>query len=125
MPPHNVDKNTEEWLHRHKIRMTSDIDRYQIYQYAPYKMRYCGEDLYQTSRIDTEPLYTLKVPKSTLDRIVEDEANVLEQLQRSGNKNHYMYLVNQQKIEEEVRSQNPAVGKAYEQYRMLYKLAIS
>lgn len=70
---------------------------------------------------DTEPLYTVEISESELERIAEIEATVIEQ----GNYNLLEVLMAQQRHEKYLKDKFPSVKNAYEQYRLLLKLAES
>jgi len=126
------DQKLQEWLYRYDIMMKDTGVRRQIY-YSP-KMDY-GFHENANSKIDlkintySEPVYSLTIGKRALEEIVNTESKILDGL-KSGDRDYCEYLMKKETAERkkesaevEVRKNNPAVKKAYEQYIMLLKMA--
>jgi hypothetical protein len=74
---------------------------------------------------DTEPLYTVEIAESELQRIAEFEAQVFNNMKRYGHHNLFEILMEQKENEKLLRDRYPAVKKAYEHYSLMLKLANS
>ena len=79
--------------------------------------------LHQT--VETEPLFTLEITESELNRIAEFEDNVFNNMTQSGHYNMFETLMEQKRKERDLRDKYSSVKKAYEHYSLLLKLAES
>jgi len=74
---------------------------------------------------DTEPLYTVEIAESDLDRIAEFENQVFNNLRQNGHYNMFEMIMKQKEHEKILKEKYPAVRKAYEQYSLMLKMAES
>ena len=74
---------------------------------------------------ETEPLYTVEIAQSELERIAEFEEQVFNHMAREGHYNLFETLMQQKEKEKFLKEKYPAVKKAYEQYSLMLKLAQS
>lgn len=74
---------------------------------------------------DTEPLLTVEIPLSELERIANFENQVFNNMAQKGHFNMFETLMEQKEEESFLRHKYPAVKKAYEQYSLMLKLAKS
>lgn len=74
---------------------------------------------------DTEPLYTVEIAESELERIAEFEQQVFNNAKRTGHYNLFEHLMEQKEQEKLLRDRYPAVRKAFEHYSLMLKLAQS
>lgn len=74
---------------------------------------------------DTEPLYTVEIAQSELERIAEFEQQVFNNAKKTGHYNLFEHLMEQKEREKYLREKYPAVKKAFEQYSLMLKLAES
>jgi hypothetical protein len=74
---------------------------------------------------ETEILHTIQIPESSLDRLMEFYERVEESMKYTGSMDVFNHYIQRQKDEKSFREKHPAVQKAYDQYQMLYKLAMS
>jgi len=81
--------------------------------------------LSDTITYDTEPLYTVEIAESELEKIAEFESQVFNNLQQHGHYRLFETLMEQKEKEKYLRETYPAVKKAYEQYSLMLKLAES
>ena len=79
----------------------------------------------QHLQYDTEPLYTVEIPKSELERICDFEQQVFGNMRQSGHYNMFEVLMNQKEKEKYLRKKYPAVDLAYTNYSLMLKLAES
>ncbi len=74
---------------------------------------------------DSEPLYTVEIAESELERIAEFEQQVFNNAKRTGHYNLFEHLMEQKEREGYLREKYPAVRKAFEHYSLMLKLAES
>jgi len=74
---------------------------------------------------DTEPLYTVEIAESELERIAEFEQQVFNNAKQTGHYNLFEHLMEQKEQEKLLRDRYPAVRKAFEHYSLMLKLAQS
>jgi hypothetical protein len=74
---------------------------------------------------DTEPLYTVEIAQSELERIADFEAQVFNNMRKQGHYHMFEMLMEQKEEEKYLKDKYPAVRKAYEQYSLMLKLAQS
>jgi hypothetical protein len=72
---------------------------------------------------DTEPLYTVEISKSELERIAEFEDQVFNHMKRYGHYDMFTILMEQKEEEKQLKEKYPAVQKAYEHYSLMLQLA--
>lgn len=75
--------------------------------------------------VETEPLLTVEISQSELDRIAEFESNVFNNMKQQGHYNMFETLMDQKQEEKILRDRYPAVKRLYEQYSMMLSLAKS
>jgi hypothetical protein len=73
---------------------------------------------------DTEPLYTIEIPLSELERIKEFEEQVFNNIKQHGPYHYQMFevMLEQKQKEKKLRDKYPAVKKAYEHYSLMLKM---
>jgi hypothetical protein len=74
---------------------------------------------------DTEPLYTVEIAQSELERIADFEAQVFNNMKKQGHYQMFEMLMEQKEQEKYLRNKYPAVNNAYKQYSLMLKLAES
>lgn len=72
---------------------------------------------------DTEPLYTIEIAKSELEKIAEFESQVFNNMKQTGHYRMFETLMEQKNREKYLKEKYPAVKKAYEQYSLMLKMA--
>lgn len=121
-------ENARKFLNRYQMDIV-DANRRQQKCYLPPRYsisaRYADDELYQTIHYETETLFTIQVPESRLEDLVNFHNRVEESMKYTGSMDMFNHFLQKQDEEREFREKHPAVQKAYEQYRMLYKLAKS
>ena len=70
--------------------------------------------------VETEPMVEINVPQHQFRRLVEREAEFQDLIR--GNE-HANRVLQQHRLDERVRDNNPAVQNAYKKYLMLLELA--
>jgi hypothetical protein len=81
--------------------------------------------IHQDIVYDSEPLYTVEVAESELERIAEFEEQVFNNAKKTGHYDLFNILMEQKEHEKYLRNKYPAVKKAYEHYSLILKLAES
>lgn len=81
--------------------------------------------VYEDVVIDSEPLYTVEISESELERLAEFEAQVFNNMKTHGHHNMFEVLMEQKAHEKYLKEKYPAVKKAYEHYSLILKLAES
>lgn len=107
-----VDKNKR--AHRyHKVNLNYFRD--------PMDFNMVQEELVALS----EPLYTVEIAESELQRIAEFEAQVFNNMNEHGSQHYMMFnaMAEQKEKEKRLRTKCPALQKAYEHYSLLLHLA--
>lgn len=120
----------KDFCERHRIQLLSTSKRAHKYQKVNINyFRDPGDFNQIQSHIDlvrdTEPLYTVDIAESELERIAEFEEQVFNHASRTGHYNLFEMLIEQKEKEKFLRDKYPAVKKAYEQYSLMLKLAES
>jgi len=74
---------------------------------------------------ESEPLYTVEIAESELQKIAEFESQVFNNLKQHGHYGMFEMLMEQKEREKMLKNKYPAVKKAYEHYSLILKLAES
>lgn len=125
-----MNNNIKKFCADHKIRVLDTNKRAHIYHKVNLNyFRDPGDFNMVHSHIDTvhdtEPLYTVEIAESELDRIAEFEEQVFNNAKKSGHYNMFTALMEQKEEEKYLRDKYSAVKKAYENYSLMLKLAQS
>lgn len=76
-------------------------------------------------RYETEPLYTVEIAESELQKIANFESQVFNHLKKHGHYDMFNIIMEQKEREKYLKEKYPAVKKAYEQYSLMLKMAES
>lgn len=120
--------NFNEFLKKHGIKIIDDQKR--AYRFNKINTKYFQSsidynEIIRQSNFDTEPLYTIEIAESELEKIARFEMEVMNHLQDRGHYNLFEEIMEQKQKERYLKDQYPAVKKAYEQYSLMLKLAES
>jgi predicted subunit of tRNA(5-methylaminomethyl-2-thiouridylate) methyltransferase len=74
---------------------------------------------------DTEPLYTVEIAESELERIADFESEVFNHMRKQGHYRMFEMMVEQKEQEKYLSNKYPAVKKAHDYYSLMLKLAES
>ena len=116
-----------EFCQRHKINVVDTNKRYATYT-ALRPQYFNNPDDYNSINTEiinsTEPLYTITIPLSELERIKEFEEQVFNNMKQYGSHHYQMFevMMEQKHREKRLRDKFPAVKKAYEQYSLMLKM---
>jgi hypothetical protein len=72
---------------------------------------------------DTEPLYTIEIAFSELEKIAEFESQVFNHMRAKGHYDMFNMMMEQKLRAKYLRTKYPAVQKAYEHYSLMLKMA--
>lgn len=116
-----------EFCQRHKINVVDTNKRYATYT-ALRPQYFNNPDDYNSVSTEiihsSEPLYTVTIPLSELERIKEFEEQVFNNMKQYGAHHYQMFevMMEQKHKEKRLRDKYPAVKKAYEQYSLILKM---
>jgi hypothetical protein len=122
-------ENIKQFCQHHSINVLDTNKR--AHRYQRINMAYFRDpmDFNKVSLVDvvndTEPLYTVEIAQSELERIADFEAQVFNNMRKQGHYRMFETLMEQKERERALRDKYPAVKKAYEQYSLMLKLAES
>jgi hypothetical protein len=74
---------------------------------------------------DSEPLYTVEIAESELEKISDFESEVFNNMKKQGHYRMFETLMEQKEREKFLKNKYPAVKKAYEHYSLMLKLSES
>lgn len=123
------DDTVRKFCEVHQIRLIDKNKR--AHKYHKVNIRYFNDPLdynrvsSQVIEYDTEPLYTLEISASELQKIADFESEVFNHMREKGHYNMFTYIMEQKEREKYLKEKFPAVKKAYEQYSLILKLAES
>lgn len=120
--------NLKEFCHHHSIRVLDTNKR--ASKYHKVNINYFKDPMdfnrvYEHIVTDSEPLYTVEIAESELERIANFESEVFNNIKKQGHYRMFETLMEQKERERYLRDKYPAVKKAYEQYSLMLKLAES
>ena len=121
-------EKARKFLYRYDMQIVDANRRQQRYFMPPkYSIspRYEVDELYQPIHYETETLFTIQIPESRLESLVDFHNRVEDSIKYTGSMDMFNHFLQKQQEEKEFRMKHPAVQKAYEQYQLMYKLAKS
>ena len=121
-------ENIKEFCNHHGIRVLDTNKR--ASRYHKININYFKDPMdfnmvYETVVNDSEPLYTVEIAESELERIADFESEVFNNMKNQGHYRMFETLMEQKEHERALRDKYPAVRKAYEHYSLMLKLAES
>jgi len=122
-------ENIKQFCEQHQIRVLDKNKR--APRYHKINMQYFRDpmDFNKVSPVDfitdSEPLYTVEIAESELERIADFEAQVFNNMKKQGHHKMFEMLMEQKEQEKYLKNKYPAVKKAYEHYSLMLKLAES
>jgi len=122
-------ENIKQFCEQHQIRVLDTNKR--AHRYHRINMQYFRDpmDFNNVSLVDivndTEPLYTVEIAQSELERIADFEAQVFNNMKKQGHYQMFEMIMEQKEREKYIKNKYPAVNKAYEHYSLMLKLAES
>jgi hypothetical protein len=121
-------ESIKEFCNRHSIRVLDTNKR--ASKYHKVNINYFKDPLdfnrvYEDIVFDSEPLYTVEIAESELERVADFEAQVFNHMKQQGHYRMFEILMEQKERENYLKNKYPAVKKAYEHYSLILKLAES
>ncbi len=125
----NLNDEGIEFVKRHAIKVLDDNKRAVKHnkvnvKYFEYSHDFNMIDSEKFS-YETEPLLTVEIAQSELERLASFENRVFNNMAKKGHFNLFETLMEQKEEEQYLKEKYPAVKKAYEQYSLMLKLAKS
>lgn len=123
-----IAKNIEEFCRHHSVRVLDTnkrASRYHKVNVNFFKDPMDFNQVYEHIVYDSEPLYTVEIAESELERIANFESEVFNNMKKTGHYRMFEVLMEQKEHEKYLKEKYPAVKKAYEQYSLMLKLAES
>ena len=122
------ENHLKEFCEMHHIRVLDTNKR--AHRHYKVNMNYFKDPLdfnkvNQEIVYDSEPMYTVEIAESELERIAEFEAQVFNNMKKQGHYQMFEMLMEQKEKEKYLRNKYTAVKKAYEHYSLMLKMAES
>jgi hypothetical protein len=121
-------ENVKQFCQNHSINVLNTnkrASRYHKVNINYFKDPMDFDRVYEHVIIDSEPLYTVEIAESELERIADFESEVFNNMKQQGHYRMFETLMEQKERERALRDKYPAVKKAFEQYSLMLKLAES
>ena len=118
-------ENIKEFCEQHQIRVLDTnkrASRYHKVNINFFKDPMDFNRVYEDIVIDSEPLYTVEIAESELERIADFESEVFNHMKKQGHYRMFEMIMEQKEQEQYLKNKYPAVKKAYEQYSLMLKL---
>lgn len=121
-------ENIKQFCDQHQIRVLDTNKR--AHRYHKVNINFFKDPMdfnrvYEDIVIDSEPLYTVEIAESELERIADFEHQVFNNMKKQGHYQMFEMLMEQKEQEKYLKNKYPAVKKAYEHYSLILKLAES
>ena len=121
-------ENIKQFCEQHQIRVLDTNKR--ASRYHKVNVNYFRDPIdynkvHQEVMYDSEPLYTVEIAESELERIADFESEVFNHMKKQGHYRMFEMLMEQKEQEKYLTNRYPAVKKAHEHYSLMLKLAES
>ena len=121
-------ENIKSFCEQHQIRVLDTNKR--AHRYHKINLKFFKDPMdynlvHEDIVADSEPLYTVEIAQSELERIADFEAQVFNNMKKQGHYHMFEMLMEQKEREKYLRDKYPAVNNAYKQYSLMLKLAES
>ena len=123
-----INQDLKEFCQQHRINVIDTNKRASRYHKVNVNFFRDPMDfnrVYEDVIVDSEPLYTVEIAESELERIANFESEVFNNMKKQGHYRMFETLMEQKERERALRDRYPAVKKAYEHYSLMLKLAES
>ena len=123
-----ITENIKQFCQHHGINVLDTNKR--ASRYHKVNVKYFEDPMdfnrvYENVIVNSEPLYTVEIAESELERIADFESEVFNNMRKQGHYRMFEVLMEQKEEEKYLKDKYPAVRKAYEQYSLMLKLAQS
>ena len=121
-------ENIKQFCEQHQIRVLDRNKR--ASRYHKVNVNYFRDPtdynkVHQEVMYDSEPLYTVEIAESELERIADFESEVFNHMKKQGHYRMFEMIMEQKEQEKYLTNRYPAVKKAHEHYSLMLKLAES
>lgn len=117
----------KEFCHNHQIKIIDANKRAAKYHKVDLRYFINSKDYNSITQdvipFETEPLLTVEIAASELERIAQFEQQVFNNMRKHGHYDMFNYIMQQKEEEKYLKEKYPAVQKAYEQYSLILKMA--
>ena len=115
----------EKFCKNYEVKVVNDTGRYARYRPPTFFTDPSRADIIRNDIVDfhTEKLYTLQIPESRLNTLIEMENRFHNNWEDRGRRDLFEVLMEKEREETFYRNTNEAVKKAYEQYSLMLNLA--
>ena len=123
-----INKNIKKFCEQHQIRVLDTNKRASKYHKINinfFKDPMDFNRVYEDIVIDSEPLYTVEIAESELERIADFESKVFNHMKKHGHYRMFEMIMEQKEHEKYLKEKYPAVKKAHAYYSLMLKLAES
>lgn len=115
----------KKFCENYEVKVVNDTGRYARYRPPVFFSDPSRADLIRNDiqEFQTEKLYTVQIPESRLNTLVEMEGRFHNYAEGRGRRDMFEILMDKEREEAFYRNSNEAVKKAYEQYSLMLHLA--
>lgn len=118
-------KKLQKFCENYEVKVVNDTGRFARYRPPVFFTEPTRADIIRNdvTEYQTEKLYTIQIPESRLNTLVEMENRFFNNSHNPGMVNMFEVLMDKEREETFYRNTNEAVKKAYEQYSLMLNLA--
>jgi DNA repair ATPase RecN len=118
-------KELDQFCKNYEVKVVNDAQRYARYRPPTFFTNPERADIIRNDIIEyqTEKLYTIQIPESRLQTLIEMEKRFYNHRNSDGMRDMFETLMDKEREESHFRHTNEAVKKAYEQYSLMLNLA--
>ncbi len=114
----------KKFCENYEVKIVNDQKRYARYRRPQFFTDpYNASIIQDTMDMQTEKLYTVELPESRLNTLVEMENRFMNFRNSDHSRDMFEMLMDKEREEAHFRHTNAAVQKAYEQYSLMLNLA--
>ena len=115
----------EKFCNNYEVKVVNDTQRHARYRPPTFFTEPERADIIRTDieEFRTEKLYTVQIPESRLQTLIELENRFYNHRNSEGMRDMFETLMDKEREEAFYRHSNAAVKKAYEQYSLMLNLA--
>jgi hypothetical protein len=119
-----MDEQLKKFCKNYEVKILNDQKRFARYRKPQFFTDPSNASIIQDAiDIQTEKLYTVEVPESSLNTLVEMENRFMNFRNSDHSRDMFELLMDKEREEAHYRNTNAAVKKAYEQYSIMLNLA--
>ena len=120
-----MDDKLKDFCKNYEVKVVNDNGRYARYRPPTFFTDPTRADIIRNdiTQYQTEKLYTLRIPESRLNTLVEMEKRFYNWRSNDAPRDMFETLIEKEREEAYYRYTNEAVKKAYEQYSLMLNLA--